>query len=116
MSIFNESKSYRPFNYEWAIVAEKTHRIDSHWHEDEISLADDLRQYNSKDGLKTKSVSHADNKRILDKFLMIFTEMDKTVGTGYCKLLPHVHNNEIKTLLMTQAAREITHQRGYAMG
>jgi ribonucleotide reductase beta subunit family protein with ferritin-like domain len=41
--------------------------------------------------------------------------MDKKVGEGYTKLLPHTHNNEIRNLLMTFAAREVIHQRAYAI-
>lgn len=115
MSIFKESESYRPFVYNWAVEAEKEHRVDMHWHEGQVELADDLRQYNSKDGMKTDNVSHEANKLILDRLLMLFTEMDSNVGTGYTKLLGHIGNNEIRTMMMTFAAREITHQRAYAL-
>jgi ribonucleotide reductase beta subunit family protein with ferritin-like domain len=115
MSIFEQNIAYRPFKYNWAVEAEKTHRIDMMWHEDQINLDDDLRQFTSEGGLETKHVSHESNKNIVDKLLMLFTEMDVAVGTGYGKLLPHVHNNEIKTLWYTFACREVTHQRGYAL-
>lgn len=115
MSIFEESKSYRPFKYPWAVEAEKKHTIDMHWHENQTDLADDLRQYHSKDGMKTDNVSHESNKNILNKLLMLFTEMDASVGEGYTRLLPHVKNNEIRTLLIVHAAREVRHQRAYAL-
>lgn len=115
MSIFEESKSYRPFKYSFAVDMEVDHRINMHWHESQIDLTDDLRQYNSKDGMKTENVSHENNKLILERLLLLFTEMDRTVGDGYRKLLPHVKNNEIATMMMTFAAREITHQRAYAL-
>jgi len=115
MSIFKQSKSYRPFQYNWAVDIEQSHRIDMHWHENQVDLADDLRQYNSASGMKTDNVSHEDNKAILKKLLLLFTEMDANVGAGYTKLLPHIGNNEIRTMMMTFAAREITHQRGYAL-
>lgn len=116
MSIFKESKSYRPFTYPWMVDAEKTHAIEMHWHEGQVDLQTDIQQYYSANGLATKNVSHKVNKEILDKILCLFTEMDKAVGQGYTKLLPMVDNNECRTLLMTQAAREIRHQRGYALG
>ena len=116
MSIFKESKSYRPFTYPWMVDAEKKHAIEMHWHEGQVDLQSDIQQYYSANGLATKSVSHKVNKEILDKILCLFTEMDKAVGLGYTKLLPLVDNNECRTLLMTQAAREIRHQRGYALG
>lgn len=115
MSIFKENVAYRPFIYQWAVEAEKQHRIDMNWNETQVDLADDLRQYTSEDGLKTDHVSHEQNKNMLEKLVMLFTEMDVQVGAGYGKLLPYVKNNEIKTLWFTFAAREVTHQRGYAL-
>ena len=115
MSIFTENVAYRPFTYNWAVECERKHRIEMVWHEDQVELQDDLRQYTTKDGLATKHVTHESNKNMLEKLLMLFVEMDVQVGSGYAKLLPHVKNNEIKTLWFTFAAREVTHQRGYAL-
>lgn len=115
MSVFKTSAAYRPFLYPWAVEAAKKHSIDMHWHENQIELQDDLRQYNSKDGLKTKNVSHEVHKNIVDKVICLFTEMDKTVGEGYTKILPFVKNNEIRNMLMTFASREVIHQRSYAL-
>lgn len=115
MSVFKESKAYRPFTYAWAAEAAKRHSIDMHWHENQIELQDDIRQYNSKDGLKTANVSHEVHKNIVDKVICLFTEMDKTVGQGYTKILPYVKNNEIRNMMMTFAAREVIHQRAYAL-
>ena len=115
MSVFKTSEAYRPFLYSWAVEAAKKHSIDMHWHENQIELQDDLRQYNSKDGLKTKNVSHEVHKNIVDKVICLFTEMDKTVGEGYTKVLPFVRNNEIRNMMMTFASREVIHQRSYAL-
>ena len=115
MSIFEKSKSYRPFVYPEFVVEEKKQRIEMHWAEDQADLSDDLRQYHTKDGLKTASFSHEHNKAILESILPLFTEMDSAVGEGYTKLLPYVGNNEARTLLMVQSAREVTHFRGYAL-
>lgn len=115
MSVFKESLSYRPFKYPWAVSAAKKHTIDMHWAEHQVELQDDLIQYNSANGLKTKGVSHQENKATLDFNLSLFTEMDKSVGQGYTKLLPSIGNNEIRNLLLTFAAREVVHQRAYAL-
>lgn len=115
MSVFKESLSYRPFTYEWAVVESKRHSIDMHWDVHQIELLDDLVQYNSKDGLKTKDVSHETNKYIVEKILCLFTEMDKTVASGYIRLLPYIKNNEIRTWFLTAAQRETVHQRAYAL-
>lgn len=115
MSIFVDNVAYRPFQYPWAVEVEKKHRIAMHWHEDQVELADDLRQWNSKGGLETENVPDKHNRNLVEKLIMLFTEMDVQVGAGYAKMLPYVKNNEIRTMMMTFAAREITHQRGYAL-
>lgn len=115
MSIFTESKSYRPFSYPWAVEAAQRHSIDMMWDIHQVELQDDLRQYNSKDGLATQNVSHATNQNIVKKTLCLFTEMDKTVGDGYTKIINKVRNNEVRNMLMTFAQREVVHQRAYAL-
>lgn len=115
MSVFKESKAYRPFMYPWAAEAAQRHIIDMYWECHQINMQDDVQQYFSESGLQTSTVSHQQNKQILDRTLCLFTEMDKTVGEGYTKLLPNIKNNEIRNMLMIFAAREVTHQRAYAM-
>lgn len=115
MSVFEESKSYRPFKYPWAVEAARKHAIDMFWDTHQVELQEDLRQYNSKDGLETPNVSHTVNKNIINKVLCLFTEMDKTVGGSYTKLIPYIGNNEIRNLLITQVGREVVHQRSYAL-
>lgn len=115
MSVFERSASYRPFKYPFAVEAAKKHSIDMHWAEHQVELQDDLIQYNSQQGLKTENVTHAQNKATLDFNLSLFTELDKTVGEGYTKLLHMIGNNEIRNMLMTFAAREVIHQRAYAL-
>lgn len=115
MSVFKESKSYRPFVYPWAVEAAQRHSIEMFWDVHQINLQDDVQQYFSQNGLATQTVSHEQNKSILDKTLCLFTEMDRTVGEGYTKLLPFIKNNEIRNKLMTFASREVVHQRAYAL-
>lgn len=115
MSVFKESKAYRPFTYNWAAEAAQRHSIEMFWDVHQINLQDDIQQYYSKEGLKTANVSHEQNKNILDQTLCLFTEMDKTVGEGYTSVLPFIKNNEIRNMLMTFAAREVVHQRAYAL-
>lgn len=115
MSIFEESKSYRPFQYSWAVEAAQKHSIEMYWDIHQVNLQDDTQQYFSKNGLATQTVSHEQNKNILDRTLCLFTEMDRTVGAGYTKLMAHVKNNEIRNMFLTFAAREVVHQRAYAL-
>ena len=115
MSIFEKSLTYRPIVYAFAVEAEKRQAIDTYWHEGQIDLTDDLRQYHSKDGLATPNFSHEHNKEILDKLLPFFTQLDMEVAGGYVQLIPYVKNNEIRSLFIAEAAKEIRHQRAYAL-
>jgi len=115
LSVFKESASYRPFTYPWAMEASKKHAVEMFWDVHQLDLQDDLRQYNTVGGLATKNVSHETNKYIIDQLLCVFTEMDKTVASGYIQLLPYIKNNEARTWFLTAAQRETVHQRGYAL-
>ncbi len=115
MSVFIESESYRPFKYPFAVEAEKEQFIDTYWHEGQIDLQDDLRQYHGKDGLATPNFTHTENKKKLDTLLLFFTQLDMSVASGYVELLPYTKNNEIKSLFIQQAAKEVRHQRAYAL-
>ena len=115
-SIFEESKTYKPFKFPWAMELAIEQNIDLYWDTHELDLSVDVPQFHSKNGLATENVSHASNKNMLEKILSIFTQMDVAAGSLYCKLLPHVGNNEIRTMWVTFAAKECVHQRGYALG
>jgi len=115
MSIFKESESYRPFSYPYAMEAAKKQVIDMTWDVHQVELQDDLRQYNSKDGLVTKTRTHAENKKLIDNLSLLFTEMDRAVASGYTQLIPYVKNNEVLTAFITFAFKETVHQRAYAL-
>lgn len=115
MSIFRESETYRPFVYPFAVEAEKRQVIDTYWHEGQIDLQDDLRQYHSKDGLATPNFSHEHNKAKVDKLLPFFTQLDMKVAAGYVELIPYTKNNEILSLFLSEASKEVRHQRAYAL-
>lgn len=115
MSVFKESESYRPFRYSFAMEAAKKHSVDMFWDVHQVDVQSDLQQYNMKGGLKTANTPHKQNKETLDLLLPLFTELDRNVANGYLELLPYTKNNEIKCLFITQAQREVVHQRGYAL-
>ena len=115
MSIFVENLAYRPFQYGWAMEAAKKHSIDMFWDVHQVEMQDDLRQWMSKDGLKTKTVSHGINQYVIRKLICVFTEMDRSVASGYIKLLQYVKNNEIRVMWLTFGQREAVHQRAYAL-
>ncbi len=115
MSIFKESLAYRPFSYPWAAEASKRQSQDLYWHTGQIQMVDDVAQYNSRDGLKTPNFSHEHNKDTIKKLACLFTELDRTVGEGYTKIVGYVKNNEIRNVLIEQMAKEVMHQRAYAL-
>ena len=115
MSIFKESLAYRPFIYTWAAEASKRQSQELYWHTGQIQMIDDIAQYNSADGLKTPTMTHAQNKDIIKKLACLFTELDRTVGEGYTKIVGFVKNNEIRNVLIEQMAKEVMHQRAYAL-
>lgn len=94
--------------------AVERHSIDLYWDRHQLDFSEDMKQYHSKNGLKTDNVSHETNQTILTKVLNLFTQMDIAAGELYCQLLPHVGNNEIRNWFMVAASRESTHQRCYA--
>ena len=114
-SVLTQSESYRPFHFPWAIETAKKQVIDMTWDVHQIELQDDLRQYNSKDGLATRNFSHEHNKKIVDTLSLSFTEMDRGVAQGYVKLIPYSKNNEVLTADITMAFKETIHQRAYAL-
>jgi ribonucleotide reductase beta subunit family protein with ferritin-like domain len=115
LSVFEPSLAYKPFKYTWAAEAAKKQVIDMAWDVHNIELQDDIRQYHTKGGLATPTKTHGQNKKTIDTIQFLFTELDRTVADGYIKLLPFTHNNEIKTLFITNAMKETVHQRAYAL-
>ncbi len=114
VSVFDKSVSYRPFRYPHLMEAVVRHNIDMFWDQHQLDFSDDIKQYHSKDGLKTENVSHEVNKAILTKVLNLFTQMDVAAGELYCRLLSYTGNNEVRNWFMAAANREGTHQRCYA--
>lgn len=114
-TIFTPTTAYRPFKAPKAMALVEEHDISLYWSTHQVELNDDIKAFHTKDGLKTENVSHEANKNMLTKILSLFTQMDLEVGAAYCQLLPHIKNNEWRCWYMTKAAREVTHQRAYAM-
>lgn len=114
-TIFTPTTAYRPFKAPKAMELAQEHAISLYWDTHQVELNDDIKQFHTKDGLKTANVSHESNRHMLEKILSLFTQMDLEVGAAYCQLLPYIKNNEWRCWYMTKAAREVTHQRAYAM-
>jgi len=107
MSVLEESQTYKPFLYPWAVELTKKHE-EIHWVEDEAELSEDVQDW------KTKLAP--DEKDFIINVLRLFTQSDVQVGSNYHEfLIPKMKNNEIRNMLASFAAREGVHQRAYAL-
>jgi len=107
-ALFERSKSYKPFNYPWAIDRAIEHE-KIHWGEWEANLQDDVNQWKS--GFITD-----DEKEHITQILRLFTQSDCEVENNYCDVfIPIFKNNEVRQLLVSIANRESVHQRAYAL-
>src|SRR6056300_236530 len=102
------SKTYKPFNYPWAMeYAEQHEKI--HWGSWEAKLQEDLNQW------KSNKITQEEKNHITN-ILRIFTQSDVAVGGNYCDIfIQAFKNNEIRNMLLSFANREGTHQRSYAL-
>lgn len=106
-NLLNESLTYKPFHYPWAVDLTKKHE-EVHWIEDELELSEDVQDW------KTKLSDQ--EKDFVTQILRLFTQSDVAVGDNYHNLLiPKFKNNEVRTMLSSFAAREGVHQRAYAL-
>ena len=108
MSLLKYNTTYKPFKYPWAMeIAESHEKI--HWGSWEAKLQEDVNQWK---GGKVSSVE----KNHITQILRLFTQSDVQVGGNYCDLfIPKFKNNEIRSMLLSFANREGTHQRSYAL-
>jgi ribonucleotide reductase beta subunit family protein with ferritin-like domain len=106
-SLLNFSKTYKPFNHEWAVEITKKHE-EIHWTEDEADLSEDINDWKIK--------LSAGEKDFVTNILRLFTQGDVQVGQNYYDyLIPKFKNNEVRVMLGSFATREGTHQRAYAL-
>jgi len=107
MSLFKQSRTYKPFTYPWAVELAKKHE-EIHWVEDEAELSEDVQDWRTK--------LTADEKEFITQVLRLFTQSDVQVGENYHEfLIPKFKNNEVRNMLSSFAARETVHQRAYAL-
>jgi ribonucleoside-diphosphate reductase beta chain len=107
MSIIETSSTYYPKYPELVELVEKHEK--AHWGTWEVSLKDDLVQWQS-------GVIDDENKAFIKTILRVFTEGDKEVAKDYYEhLIPVFKNNEARNLFGSYANREGVHQRAYAM-
>lgn len=108
MSLLSYSKSYVPIYLDLVEIAKKHEKVA--WHEDEVNLDTDMKQWRI-----PKELSEED-KNLIRNILRLFTSSDVAVGQAYYeKLIPMIKNNEARNMLGSFAAREGIHQRAYAL-
>jgi glutaredoxin 3 len=108
MSLLEESKVYKPFQYPWAVDYAVSHE-KVHWGEWEAKLQEDVAQWQG--GKLT-----AQEKHHITQILKLFTQSDVMVGRNYLEYyIPKFKNNEIRAMLTSFANREFVHQRSYAL-
>ena len=108
MSVLQESVTYKPFRYPWAVEF-AVNSEKAHWGEWEAKLQDDVTQWQG-----NKLSAHEKNH--ITQILRLFTQSDVQVGTNYLEYyIPKFKNNEIRAMLTSFANREFVHQRSYAL-
>lgn len=107
MSVLAASQTYYPIYPEFVEVTEEHEK--AHWGTWEVSLKDDLMQW------QTGQIK-PETKAFIKTILRIFTEGDRVVGCDYYDhMIPVFKNNEVRNMLGSFANREGTHQRAYAL-
>ena len=107
MSLMQVSKTYYPIYPEFVEITERHER--AHWGTWEVSLKDDVMQW------QTGQIPE-ETKAFIKTILRIFTEGDRVVGADYYDhMIPVFKNNEVRNMLGSFANREGTHQRAYAL-
>ena len=108
MGLLDYSTAYKPFTQAWAFEICEEHEKHN-WGTWQINLQEDVDQW--KQGRITKS-----EKNHITQILRLFTQSDVQVATNYSDLfIPKFKNNEIRMMLLSFGAREVTHQRAYAL-
>ena len=86
MSLLEESKTYKPFLYPWAVDMVKKHE-EIHWVEDEAELSEDVQDWRTK--------LNDEEKEFITHVLRLFTQSDVQVGANYHDfLIPKFPNSE----------------------
>jgi len=106
-NIFRQRESYRPFKYEWAYEMFKEHE-KMHWTSEEIPLHEDVKDW--------QTVLTEDEKFLIRNILLLFTQADVDVATGYYdKLIPLFPSPELRMMMGSFANREATHIDAYSL-
>ena len=107
MSLLKASETYYPLYPDFVEITEEHEK--AHWGTWEVSLKDDLMQWQT-------GIIPEKTKAFIKTILRLFTEGDRVVGSDYYDhMIPVFKNNEVRNMLGSFANREGTHQRAYAL-
>jgi ribonucleoside-diphosphate reductase beta chain len=105
-NLFVSQKGYKPFKYVWAITYFKESE-KMHWSEDEVSLADDVSDWEN-------HLSDSE-KHLLTNIFRFFTQADIDVSAGYADVyLSQIKNREVRQMLTSFLNRESVHISAYS--
>lgn len=105
--IFGSRAYYKPFIFPQFYEAYKRQN-EIHWIPEEISLADDVKDWNSK--------LSKEEKNLLSQIFKFFTQADIDIASGYNnKYIPCFKHPEIRMMLNTFAAMEAIHIDAYSL-
>lgn len=106
MSLTEYSKNHLPVYPDLLEIRDNHEQL--HWIRAEVGLNTDIEQW------KTRATE--EEKNLVKNILRLFTTSDFVVGAGYIdRLLPHIKNNEARSMLTSFANREFEHTYAYAL-
>ena len=98
---------YKPFQYPWAYEFYKAQQ-KMHWAPEEVSLADDIKDYNQK--------LTPENRKLITQIFRFFTQGDIDVAGGYCQhYLPTFKAPEVRMMMSSFAGMEAVHIDAYSL-
>ena len=105
--IFGKRDYYKPFAYDFAYQAYKRQN-EIHWIPEEVSLAEDVKDWNSK--------LSKEEKNLLAQIFRFFTQADIDIAKAYNDIyIPSFKHPELRMMLDTFAAMEAIHIDAYSL-
>lgn len=97
---------YKPFDYPWAYDYYKKQN-QSHWMPGEVTLGDDISDYQKLD---------EDSQKLISSIFRFFTQADSDVAGGYAEhYLPRFKPPEVRMMLLSFGNMEAVHQDAYSL-
>jgi len=107
MSLLKERSYYKPFQYPWAFEAYDMQQ-KMHWLPSEVSLAEDVRDWNER--------LTNEEKNLITQILKFFTQGDVDIAQAYLdNYIPKFKPPEIRMMLSAIATSEANHAHSYSL-